>query len=155
MVPFREVRHFQPDDCLHYEPLRVRGRMHRWTIPAHRHEGLHQFELLERGSVIATIDGVSHSLTSPAAWMVSPGTMHGFRYHEASAGHVVTVPSAMLLDAVAALPHLPAVWSIRSWSVGKRPAPVSASCGSCSCSSRASSGNGSRGARRRCACTPC
>ena len=106
MVPFREVRHFQPDDCLHYEPLRVRGRMHRWTIPAHRHEALHQFELLERGSVVATIDGVSHSLASPAAWMVSPGTMHGFRYREASAGHVVTVPSAMLLDAVAALPHL-------------------------------------------------
>jgi AraC family transcriptional regulator, transcriptional activator of pobA len=106
MVPFREVRHFQPDDCLHYEPLRVRGRMHRWTIPAHRHEALHQFELLERGSVVATIDGVSHSLASPATWMVSPGTMHGFRYREASAGHVLTVPSAMLLEAVAALPHL-------------------------------------------------
>ena len=105
MVPFREVRHFQPDDCLHYEPVQVRGRMHRWVIPAHRHEALHQFELLERGSVVATIDGVSHSLASPAAWMVSPGTIHGFSYEQASAGHVVTVPSVMLRQSLAALPQ--------------------------------------------------
>ena len=96
MVPFREVRHFQPDDCLHYEPIDVRGRLHQWTIPAHRHEGLHQFKLLERGSVVATIDGVCHRLKAPAAVMVAPGVMHGFVYESDSAGHVVTVPTPLL-----------------------------------------------------------
>lgn len=96
MVPFREVRHFQPDDCLHYEPIGVRGKLHHWTIPVHRHEDLHQFEFLERGSVVATIDGVRHELTAPAAWMVAPGVMHGFAYKPDSAGHKVTMPTALL-----------------------------------------------------------
>lgn len=101
MVPFREVRHFQPDDCLHYEPIEVRGRLHDWTTPAHRHEMLHQFELLERGSVAATIDGRRHTLTAPAAWMIPPGVMHGFVYERDSAGHRVSVPSGLLQAAVA------------------------------------------------------
>jgi AraC family transcriptional activator of pobA len=96
MVPFREVRHFQPDDCLHYEPIGIRGKLHQWTIPVHRHEELHQFELLERGSVVAMIDGIRHELTAPAAWMVAPGVMHGFAYKPDSAGHKVTMPSALL-----------------------------------------------------------
>lgn len=96
MVPFREVRHFQPDDCLHYEPIGVRGKLHEWKIPVHRHEELHQFELLERGAVVATIDGIRHELTAPAAWMVAPGVMHGFAYEPDSAGHKVTVPTALL-----------------------------------------------------------
>ena len=49
IVPFTEVRHFRPEDCLHYEPIDVRGRLHHWTIPAHRHDGLHQFQLLTEG----------------------------------------------------------------------------------------------------------
>jgi AraC family transcriptional regulator, transcriptional activator of pobA len=106
MVPFREVRHFQPDDCLHYEPIEVRGRIHQWVIPAHRHEALHQFEMLEVGSVVATIDGKSYALSAPAAWMVIPGTMHGFVYEPDSVGHVVTVPSVMLQQALAPLPQL-------------------------------------------------
>jgi AraC family transcriptional regulator, transcriptional activator of pobA len=96
MVPFREVRHFQPDDCLHYEPIGVRGELHQWKIPAHRHDELHQFELLERGSVVATIDGSRHRLSAPATWMVAPGVMHGFVFEPDSAGHKVTVPSALL-----------------------------------------------------------
>ena len=96
MVPFREVRHFQPDDCLHYEPIGIRGKLHQWKIPVHRHEELHQFELLERGAVVATIDGIRHELTAPAAWMVAPGVMHGFAYEPDSAGHKVTMPTALL-----------------------------------------------------------
>src|SRR5262245_43156653 len=107
MVPFREVRHFQPDDCLHYEPISVRGELHQWKIPAHRHAELHQFELLERGSVVATIDGSRHRLSGPAAWMVAPGIMHGFVFEPDSAGHKVTVPSA-LLRGIPALRSTPA-----------------------------------------------
>lgn len=95
-VSFREVRHFEPDDCLHYERLEKRGLLHRWVIPAHRHEALYQFQLLERGSVTATFDGALSRLTAPAAWMIAPGTVHGFAFAPGSAGHAVTVPAYIL-----------------------------------------------------------
>jgi AraC family transcriptional activator of pobA len=100
LVPFREVRHEQPDDCLHYEPVAVRGKLHDWTIPAHRHDGLHQFQLLERGRASATIDGVDHEIEAPAIVMVAPGSIHGFRYARNTAGHQVTIPTAMLRQAL-------------------------------------------------------
>jgi AraC family transcriptional regulator, transcriptional activator of pobA len=105
-VPFREVRHFRPDDCLHCEAIDVRGRLHQWDIPAHRHEGLHQFQLLERGAALATMDGVQHGLRAPAALMLAAGTVHAFRYEPDSAGHQVTVPTALLQQAFAATPAL-------------------------------------------------
>jgi len=101
IVPFTEVRHFRPQDCLHYEPIDVRGRLHHWTIPAHRHDGLHQFQLLSRGSLVAILDGERHALRAPAALMVAPGVVHGFVYDPESAGQQVTVPSG-LLGAIAA-----------------------------------------------------
>lgn len=100
LVPFREVRHEQPDDCLHYEPVAVRGRLHDWTIPAHRHEALHQFQLLERGSASATIDGIEHAIVAPAIVMIAPGSIHGFRYARDTAGHQVTLPAALLQHAL-------------------------------------------------------
>ena len=108
MVPFREVRHFQPDDCLHYESIAVRGHEYDWTIPAHRHEGLHQFHLLTRGAVVATIDGERHDLRAPAMWMLAPGAVHGFAYERDSAGQQITVPTAALQVALAHSPLLAA-----------------------------------------------
>ncbi|WP_298929513.1 helix-turn-helix domain-containing protein [uncultured Ramlibacter sp.] len=109
LVPFREVRHWQPDDCLHYEPLTVRGRLHGWTIPAHRHEGLVQFQLLAQGSASATIDGREHALQAPAVLLLAPGSVHGFRYAPDSAGHQVTVPLAVLHAALQGADQLEAL----------------------------------------------
>lgn len=96
VVPFREVRHFQPDDSLHFEAIRVRASEYQWTIPAHRHEGLHQFQLLTAGGVIGTLDGERHALRAPAALMVPPGVVHSFSYSADSAGSQLTVPSEAL-----------------------------------------------------------
>ena len=96
MVPFREVRHFQPEDSLYYEPINVRGQQHDWTIPAHRHEGLHQFQLLTQGSALATLDGGQIEMRAPAALMVAPGVVHGFVYERSSVGQQVTVPTESL-----------------------------------------------------------
>ena len=108
MVPFREVRHFQPDDCLHYETIALRGRLHDWTIPAHRHLGLHQIHLLATGSVRASIDGVKQNLAAPALWMLAPGTVHAFVYAPGSTGQQVTLPSRALAQALAPSPNLEA-----------------------------------------------
>ena len=96
MIPFREVRHFQPEDSLHFEAINVRAKLHEWTIPAHQHVGLHQFQLLTQGSAMATLDGEPVALTAPAALMVAPGVVHGFVYERNSVGQQVTVPTATL-----------------------------------------------------------
>ena len=108
MVPFREVRHFQPEDSLYYEPIKVRGQQYEWTIPAHRHEGLHQFQLLTQGSALATLDGEQLELRAPAALMVSPGVVHGFVYERSSVGQQVTVPTESLRSWLGTAPALDA-----------------------------------------------
>lgn len=96
LVPFREVLHNQPDDCLHYESVAVRGAEMDWTIPAHRHEGLHQFQLLEQGHVHGTIDGSDFEAQAPVLLMLAPGSVHGFTYTPDTQGHQVTLPTTTL-----------------------------------------------------------
>lgn len=96
LVPFREVRHEQPDDCIHYEPVSTRFREMNWTIPAHCHEGLHQFKLLTHGRLEGSIDGRALAVAAPAMVVMAPGSMHGFTYSHDAAGHQVTIPSATL-----------------------------------------------------------
>lgn len=105
-VAFREVRHFRHDDWLHSETLDVRGRLHDWTIPAHRHEGLHQFQWISAGSAGLTLDGRPQPLRAPAVLMVAPGCVHAFRFAPGSAGMQITVPSARLEAALAGAPAL-------------------------------------------------
>lgn len=96
LVPFREVRHDQPDDCLHYESVAVRGHEMDWTIPAHRHEGLHQFQVLAQGAVRGTIDGREFEAAAPVLLLLAPGSVHAFTYTRDAVGHQVTVPTATL-----------------------------------------------------------
>lgn len=96
LVPFSEVRHDAPDDCLHYESVAVRGAEMNWTIPAHRHAGLHQFQFLAHGEVSGTIDGRDFAAQAPVLLMLAPGSVHGFTYTRDAVGHQVTVPTATL-----------------------------------------------------------
>lgn len=106
-VAFREVRHFQPDDCLHCEAIEVRGALHDWTIPAHRHEGLHQFQWLGSGSARFDLHNSSSTqVNAPAAFLLPPGCVHAFAYAPNSAGLQVTVPSALLARAFSGAPVL-------------------------------------------------
>lgn len=105
-IPFREVRHFQPDDCLHVEAIAVRGKLHAWTIPAHRHEGLHQFQWLRRGRAELTLDGEALTVKAPCALLLAPGSVHGFVYAPDSQGLQVSVPSNLLLQGLRATPTL-------------------------------------------------
>jgi AraC family transcriptional activator of pobA len=67
-----------------------------WTIPAHRHDGLHQLQLLERGHVAGTIDGRPFAAEAPALLMLAPNSVHGFDYAKDSIGHQLTIPTATL-----------------------------------------------------------
>lgn len=118
-VAFQEVRHFKPEDCLHCEAIAVRGRLHDWTIPAHRHEGLHQFQLIARGRAQVTLDGVAHAIQAPAALMLPPGCVHGFGYEPECVGHQVTVPTSVLHQAFVDAPALAAGLSTPRLLVGE------------------------------------
>lgn len=107
-VAFREVRHFQPDDALHCEALTVRGAALDWTIPAHRHEGLHQFMWLAQGAAEVQLDHVPCTMSAPAALLVAPGCVHALRFTPGSDGWQVSVPSARLAQALAGAPLLAA-----------------------------------------------
>lgn len=107
-VAFREVRHFEPDDWLHCESIALRGRAMNWTIPAHRHEGLHQFLVLERGVVVLSLDDHTQRVVAPAMLMVAPGCVHALRFEPDSVGQQVTVPSLRLTQALAHAPALAA-----------------------------------------------
>jgi AraC family transcriptional activator of pobA len=111
-VAFREVRHFQPDDCLHCEAIELRGALHDWTIPAHRHEGLHQFQWLRSGAARFDLIGSSSQVAAPAAFLLPPGCVHAFVYAPGSTGLQVTVPSALLARAFASAPALAARLSL-------------------------------------------
>lgn len=114
VVPFREVRHFKPDDSLYCESIQLRASQHEWTIPAHRHQELHQFQLLTHGRMTCTLDGERHLLAAPAAAMIACGAVHGFVYDTDSAGCQVSVPS----EALASLSsHSPATASRLSQSI--------------------------------------
>ena len=108
-IAFREVRHFKPDDWLHCEPVALRGEAMDWTIPAHRHEGLHQFQILSTGQAEVLLDGIPHTVRAPAVLMIAPGCVHAFRYEPDSVGQQVTVPSARLERALADAPTLAAL----------------------------------------------
>lgn len=105
-IAFKEVRHFQPDDCLHVEQIAVRGQLHAWTIPAHRHDGLHQFQWLRRGRADVTLDGEAIRVEAPAALMLAPGCVHGFVYAPHSQGLQLSVPSQLVAQGLAGTPVL-------------------------------------------------
>jgi AraC family transcriptional regulator, transcriptional activator of pobA len=105
-VAFREVRHFKPDDCLHCEGIEVRGALHDWTIPAHRHEGLHQFQWLRSGAAEIVLAGHATRSPAPSALLLPAGCVHAFRYDPDSTGLQVTVPTVLLERAFAGAPAL-------------------------------------------------
>ncbi len=107
-VAFREVRHFKPEDWLHCEPVALRAKAMAWTIPAHRHEGLHQFMFLASGAARVTLDDAPQAMAAPSMLMVAPGCVHALEFRRRSDGVQITVPSARLEQALGDAPALAA-----------------------------------------------
>lgn len=107
-VAFREVRHEQPDDCLHCEAIAVRNALHQGAIPEHRHEGLHQFQWLAAGTARVRLDGRAIDVVAPAAFSLPPGCVHAFQHSADAAGLQVTVPAGLLARAFDGAPALSA-----------------------------------------------
>src|SRR3954462_6142782 len=81
----------QAFDFIHVETISSRSSIHDWTIRAHRHRNLFQVLLIEQGGGEMTFEAASLPFEAPAAILVAPTTVHGFRFHaHATDGWVVS-----------------------------------------------------------------
>jgi AraC family transcriptional activator of pobA len=75
----------------HIETIAARSALHDWAIAPHRHDRAVQVLLVRTGPAEVTLDGALFALAGPAFLVVPTGVVHGFRFTEHSAGHVLTL----------------------------------------------------------------
>lgn len=92
---------------LHIETIPHRSRPHGWHIAPHRHPGLLQLLLAERGGGAAQLDGQERDFAAPALFLLPAGAIHGYSFHPGTDGWVLTValPWAAELLAEGSLPE--------------------------------------------------
>jgi AraC family transcriptional activator of pobA len=85
-------------DLLHIEEVQSRSRLYRWEISAHVHHGLYQVIWLREGSARAALDELRQKVAAPAALVVPPSVVHGFRFAPDSQGYVLTFSPRWLVE---------------------------------------------------------
>lgn len=70
----------QAFDFIHIETIASRSRIHDWLIRAHRHRNLFQILLIERGGGEMIFEASAMNFAAPAAIIVQPNAVHGFRF---------------------------------------------------------------------------
>lgn len=95
-------------DWLHCESIAERSRLHDWEIRPHRHELLFQLFWIEKGRMVASLDGQELTLEGAGVLVVPPPVVHGFHFQPNIRGHVVTVLGQHLAKLLAEEPLLAA-----------------------------------------------
>ncbi len=70
----------QAFDFIHIETIASRSQVHDWLIRAHRHRNLFQILLIERGGGEMIFEAAALDFAAPAAIIVQPNAVHGFRF---------------------------------------------------------------------------
>lgn len=118
-------------DSVHHERIPARASRFGFEIEPHFHEALIQVLYLTDGGGETSIDGQLWRLEAPCLVVIPARSVHGFRFHEAVDGHVITTAqSAIESIAMTAAPELlafvrtPAVLTVDPQS--RRGAPLEA-----------------------------
>ncbi len=90
-------------DIVHVENIADRATSDGWTIAAHRHGQLSQMIAIDQGGAAARIDGDACILETGDFLFVPAHVVHGYDFRPGTAGHVISLPSA-LLGAEGAMP---------------------------------------------------
>ena len=85
-------------ELLHIEDIESRSRLYRWEIDAHLHPGLYQVLWLRQGSAEVVLDERREHVQGPAAIVIPPGVVHGFRFAPGTDGLVLTLSARFLVE---------------------------------------------------------
>jgi AraC family transcriptional activator of pobA len=83
---------------LHIEEVRSRSRLYHWEIAPHRHQGLYQVLWLWSGGAEVVLDEQRENIQGPAAIVVPPGVVHGFRFAPETDGLVLSLSARLLVE---------------------------------------------------------
>lgn len=85
-------------EVLHIEEVESRSRLYHWEIEPHVHHGLYQVLWLWSGAAEVVLDECAESVQGPAAIVVPPGVVHGFRFAPCTDGRVLTFSARLLVE---------------------------------------------------------
>ena len=85
-------------EMLHIEEVQSRSRLYHWEIDPHVHRGLYQVLWVQSGSAQVVLDERHEGVGAPAAIVVPPGVVHGFRFAPETDGLVLTLSARFLLE---------------------------------------------------------
>lgn len=85
-------------ELLHIEEVQSRSRLHHWEIDPHLHQGLYQILWIQTGSAEVGLDEWRAAVHGPAAIVVPPGVVHGFRFAPDTDGRVLTLSARFLVE---------------------------------------------------------
>ncbi|MFP8777381.1 helix-turn-helix domain-containing protein [Hydrogenophaga sp. RWCD_12] len=85
-------------EMLHIEEVQSRSQLYRWEIDPHLHQGLYQVLWLWRGAASVQLDEWKAEVDGPAAIVVPPGVVHGFRFAPGTDGRVLTLSARFFVE---------------------------------------------------------
>jgi AraC family transcriptional activator of pobA len=85
-------------EMLHIEEVQSRSRLYHWEIEPHVHQGLYQVLWLQQGAAEVELDEWREKVVGPAAIVVPPGVVHGFRFAPETDGLVLTLSARFLVE---------------------------------------------------------
>jgi len=85
-------------ELLHIEEVQSRSRLYHWEIQPHTHQGLYQVLWLWRGQAEVLLDEHRSAAQAPAAIVLPPSVVHGFRFAPETDGRVLTLSARWLLE---------------------------------------------------------
>lgn len=85
-------------ELMHVEEIASRSRLYQWEIKPHVHHGLYQIVWVLRGGASAVLDERRVEVSGPAAIIVPPGVVHGFRFTPETDGRVLTLSARFLVE---------------------------------------------------------
>lgn len=86
------------EELLHIEEVQSRSRLYHWEISPHVHQGLYQVLWLQQGAAQVALDEWVQRVQGPAAIVVPPGVVHGFRFAPGTDGLVLTLSARFLVE---------------------------------------------------------
>ena len=83
---------------LHIEEVQSRSRLYQWEIVPHVHHGMYQVLWVWSGQAQVVLDGQQQVVNGPAAIVIPPSVVHGFRFAPELDGLVLSFSAHFLVE---------------------------------------------------------